>query len=95
LLTVMLLIFFAAEVIFDGWSTQYLLRLGAKELDPLAAPFVNKGPWGQALACLLGFGVVASISLFFPWGRYVATFATVAEGANCYRQYKIVRACMK
>ena len=96
-ITAMLLIL-AGEIAYDGWSTQYLTAKGYIELDPFAKWFVKNGTWGQTLGCLVGLGAatLASILPFYlgcpKVGMVVSAIITVLEGANCIRQYKLVKA---
>jgi hypothetical protein len=90
------LLLLAAEVSYDGWSTQYLRSKGYTELDPLAAPLVNKGTWGQVAASTLGWVATAVPSLLLYHynhplpGTTIAVIVAVAEGINCIRQATIV-----
>jgi hypothetical protein len=79
----------AAEVAYDGWSTQYLISKGSTELDPLAKWLVSKGVLGQSAACLLGLG--ASLLAALILGHWALWVIVAAEGANIVRQYILVR----
>lgn len=86
----------AVEVIYDGWSTQYLKSKGYAELDPLAKYLVDKGVWGQVAASTLGWVATAVPSLILYYhnhaalGTTIAVVVAVAEGTNCIRQAIVV-----
>jgi hypothetical protein len=96
MLILVALLILAALIIYDGWSTQYLLRRGYSEGNPLARWMVSKGTWGQILACVVGFSACAVITfLFAHYGHSLlsgvfAVCAVIGEGLNCARQGWIV-----
>src|ERR1039458_4459063 len=65
MLILVALLILAALIIYDGWSTQYLLHRGYTEGNPLARWMVSKGTWGQILACVVGFSACAAITFLF------------------------------
>ena len=88
---------FAGMVTYDGVSTQYLRGQGFVELDPLAKPFVNKGPAGQVLACALGWGTLTGVQwVAYHFGHrkiaYALGYAVMSiEGVNDIRQHILVQ----
>jgi hypothetical protein len=82
----------AAEVVYDGWTTQSALKIGGTEGDPLARPFVKHGIPGQAAASVLGIGAV--LSLQYATHRlhhervanWIGRLAVTGEGLNCVVQ---------
>ncbi len=77
----------------DAYSTQSGLRNGAREANPLAAPFANRGWKGQIVASY-GFGVGGTLAASYlfhrmgnhRWERFtpilVATPTAIAAGFN-------------
>ncbi len=56
----------------DAYSTQKALRRGAKEINPIASPFANRGWKGQVIYSY-GIGVggtLAASYLFHRWGLH-------------------------
>ena len=96
MLILVALLILAALIIYDGWSTQYLLHRGYTEGNPLARWMVMEGTWGQVLACVLGFLACAAVTLLFAhYGHNLlaeifAWCAVIGEGLNCARQGWIV-----
>jgi uncharacterized membrane protein len=93
-------IILAAEVSFDGWSTQYLDAHGFVEEDPLAKSLV-KTTGGQIVACLLGLGITMGVATVFHLlhhdvlSQLTAWGVVLGEGINCIRQYTLVKGTEK
>jgi hypothetical protein len=86
-----------AESIVDGYTTQRLINAHHTELNPLAAPMVNRGTAGQVAASALGVGAAVGVQyLLYRTGhrkasRWAGHIILVAEGVNVGRQISLVR----
>jgi len=91
---------FAGLVTYDGASTQYLKGQGFVELDPIARPFVNRGPAGQVAACAIGWGTLTGVQwVAYHFGHrkiaYALGYAAMGiEGVNDIRQASLVKSTL-
>lgn len=80
------------ESAIDGYTTQKIDYMGYREADPLAAPLVNRGNTGQAVACVAGVGTVLGMQYLTHKLRHehitnwLGRIAVGGEGANVVRQ---------
>lgn len=79
-------IILAMLISFDGWSTQYLMSKGSTELNPISAYGYKQIGLPATLA--VEFAAIVMLGFLSPW---IVWAVVVIEGANCIRQYTLVR----